>query len=90
VGRRIDKHTTILRLRLGAYIRAERHRKEIGLNEFAERCDVIRGAVTAWERGVTFPAIDRLPKIADALGVSLFEILHVIYGALLERPRKAA
>lgn len=61
---------------LGAFI-AER-RKQLGLTQvlLAEQLHVTDKAVSRWERGVGLPDIGNLEALADALDVSLVELLQ--------------
>lgn len=62
--------------RLGSFI-AER-RKELGLTQaqLAEKLHVTDKAVSRWERGVGLPDINSVEALADALEVSLIELLR--------------
>lgn len=52
-------------------------RKERGMTqaELAERLNVTNKAVSKWERGVGFPDIKLLEPLAEALEVSIVEIM---------------
>lgn len=52
-------------------------RREIGLTQagLAEKLDVTDKAVSRWERGLGFPDIHTLEPLADALDVSLIELM---------------
>lgn len=60
----------------GAFIRIRR--KELGMNqaELAEKLHVTAKAVSRWERGVGFPDIKLLQPLADALEVSIVELMQ--------------
>ncbi|MGN0205290.1 MAG: helix-turn-helix domain-containing protein [Coprococcus sp.] len=62
--------------RLGSFI-AER-RKELGLTQvvLAEKLHVTDKAVSRWERGVGLPDINSIEALADALEVSLIELMQ--------------
>ncbi len=62
--------------RFGAFIQARR--KELGLkqSELAERIHVTDKAISRWERGVGFPDIKLLEPLADALEVSILELMQ--------------
>ena len=49
-----------------------RKRKDMGLTqiEFAEKLNVTRQTVSRWEAGTVMPDIDKIPDIAEILGVS--------------------
>lgn len=53
-------------------------RKELGLSQaaLAEKLNVTAKAVSRWERGVGFPDIHLLEPLADALGISLIELMQ--------------
>lgn len=52
-------------------------RRDAGLtqNDLARRVGVTAQAVSKWEQGRSCPDIAILDEIADALGISLFELL---------------
>ncbi|MBR3973957.1 MAG: helix-turn-helix transcriptional regulator [Oscillospiraceae bacterium] len=56
----------------------QERRKALGLTQsaLAEKLHVTDKAVSRWERGVGFPDIRLLEPLADALGVSLTELMH--------------
>lgn len=60
----------------GAFI--QQRRKELGLtqNDLAEKLNVTSKAVSRWERGVGFPDIRLLEPLADALGLTLIELMQ--------------
>lgn len=62
--------------RLGTFI-AER-RKELGLTQvrLAEQIHVTDKAVSRWERGIGLPDINNIEMLADALYVSLLELMQ--------------
>lgn len=53
-------------------------RKEQGLTqaELAERLHVTDKAVSRWERGIGLPDVNLLEPLADALGLSLADLMH--------------
>lgn len=53
-------------------------RKELGLTQkqLAEMLSVTDRAVSRWERGVGFPDVSMLEPLADALGLSLVELMR--------------
>lgn len=59
----------------GAFIRDLRKEKNITQQQLAELLNVSDKAVSRWETGRGFPDIGSLEDIADALGVSVAEIL---------------
>ena len=60
---------------LGNFIAANRKKKEITQAELAKRLNVTDKAVSRWERGLGFPDINTLEPLADALGVTLTELM---------------
>ena len=54
-------------------------RKEKGLTqlELAEKMGVTDKAVSKWERDLSFPDIDSVPKLAEILGISIDELMQV-------------
>ena len=61
---------------LGTFIAKLRKEKEITQAELAKRLHVTDKAVSRWERGLGFPDIHTLEPLADALGVSLSELMQ--------------
>lgn len=60
---------------LGQFIAAIRKEKQITQAELAKRLNVTDKAVSRWERGLGFPDINTLEPLADALGVTLTELM---------------
>ena len=60
----------------GAFI--QERRKELGMtqNDLAEKLNVTAKAVSRWERGVGFPDIHLLEPLAEALGITLIELMQ--------------
>jgi len=60
----------------GAFI--QERRKELGLtqSELAEKLYVTPKAVSRWERGVGFPDVRLLEPLADALGLTVIELMQ--------------
>ena len=60
----------------GAFV--QERRKELGLtqNDLAERLRVTSKAVSRWERGVGFPDIHLLEPLAEALEITLIELMQ--------------
>ena len=52
-------------------------RRKVGITQYAlaDRVGVTAQAVSKWEQGRSCPDIAILDEIADALGISLFELL---------------
>lgn len=60
----------------GSFIQLRR--KELGMNqaELAEKLHVTAKAVSRWERGVGFPSIELLQPLADALEITIAELMQ--------------
>lgn len=62
--------------KFGAFVQARR--KELGMNQtqLADKLHVTAKAVSRWERGVGFPDIKLLEPLADALEITIVELMH--------------
>ena len=62
--------------KFGAFV--QQRRKELGLtqSELAEMLCVTPKAVSRWERGAGFPDIKLLQPLADALQITIVELMH--------------
>ena len=60
---------------LGKKIAEVRRRSRLTQNDLAVKVGVTAQAVSKWEQGKSCPDIAILDEIADALGISLFELL---------------
>ena len=60
---------------LGKKIAEARRHARLTQNDLAARVGVTAQAVSKWEQGRSCPDIAILDEIADALGISLFELL---------------
>lgn len=60
----------------GVFIQTRR--KELGMNQtqLAEKLHVTAKAVSRWERGVGFPSIELLQPLADALEITIAELMQ--------------
>ena len=60
----------------GAFVQARR--KKLGMNQtqLAEKLHVTAKAVSRWERGVGFPSIELLQPLADALEITIAELMQ--------------
>lgn len=78
--------------RFGAFIAALRKEKSLTQRELAERLHVTDKAVSRWERGVGFPDIGTIEPLADALGVSVLELMRCerLDGAAVDREAEAS
>ena len=61
---------------LGKFIATLRKENHITQMELAKKLNVTDKAVSCWERGLGFPDINTLEPLADALGVSLVELIQ--------------
>lgn len=60
----------------GVLIAARRQELELTQKELAERLNVSDRAVSKWERGAGFPDVSLLEPLADALDLSVLELIH--------------
>ncbi len=61
--------------KFGKFIAALRKEKKITQAELAEKLHVTDKAVSRWERGLGYPDIHTLEPLADALGITLTELM---------------
>jgi len=61
---------------IGKHIKSYREQSKMTQEELAETLSVTRQAVSNWECGKTQPDIETLHKIADALGVTVEELIY--------------
>lgn len=62
--------------KIGTFISELRKEKNMTQKDLAEKLNVTDKAVSKWERGVGYPEITILPRLADALGVTTSELLQ--------------
>ena len=62
--------------KFGAYIATLRKEKNMTQVDLAKKLQVTDKAVSKWERGLGFPDINSIEPLADALGVSVLEIMR--------------
>lgn len=62
--------------KFGEFIAAIRKEKGWTQTQLAEKLNVTDKAVSRWERGLGFPDINTVRPLADALGVSVLEIMQ--------------
>ena len=62
--------------KLGAFIAELRKEKNMTQAELAKKIQVTDKAVSKWERGLGLPDINNIEPLADALGVSILEIMQ--------------
>ena len=60
----------------GAFLARVRREQGLTQAELAEQLHVTDKAVSRWERGVGLPDINTLEPLADALGLSLADLMH--------------
>ena len=62
--------------KFGAFIAAMRKEKQMTQMDLAEKLHVTDKAVSRWERGLGFPDIKTIEPLADALGISILELMR--------------
>ena len=60
----------------GCLIAACRHSRGLTQAQLAQEIGVTNRAVSKWERGAGFPDVSLLEPLADALGISVIELIH--------------
>ncbi len=75
---------------MGMMIAAKR--KELGMTqlELAEKMGVTDKAVSKWERGLAYPDVSSLPKLAEILGLSVDELMQTKTKAVESEVKKSA
>ena len=76
--------------RTGTLIAARRQELGLTQKQLAERLNVSDRAVSKWERGAGFPDVSLLEPLADALGLSILELIHGERMAPEEQPSPEA
>ena len=61
--------------KFGLFIATLRKEQQMTQAELAQKLQVTDKAVSKWERGLGFPDINTIEPLADALGVSVLEIM---------------
>lgn len=61
--------------KFGAFIAQVRREKEMTQKQLAQKLNVTDKAVSRWERGLGFPDISLLEPLADALGLTITELI---------------
>ena len=61
---------------LGKFIATIRKEKQLTQAELARKLNVTDKAVSRWERGLGFPDINTLEPLADALGITLTQLVN--------------
>lgn len=62
--------------KFGAFIAGIRREQNLTQAQLAEKIHVTDKAVSRWERGLGFPDINSLEPLADALGISILELMQ--------------
>lgn len=62
--------------KLGAFIQSRRKALGMTQNELGAKLNVTDKAISRWERGVGFPDIKLLEPLAEALQISIHELMH--------------
>lgn len=62
--------------KFGSFVATRRRDRKLTQRELAERLYISNKAVSKWERGLSLPDIALLEPLADALEVSVTELLH--------------
>jgi len=62
--------------RFGSFVAKLRKEKGLTQQELADKLYVSNKAVSKWERGISFPDVELLIPLSDALGVSVTELLE--------------
>ena len=61
---------------IGEVISSLRKEKNMTQNDLAEKMNVTDKAVSKWERNLSCPDVNSIPKLAEILGVSVEELLN--------------
>ena len=64
-----------MKLTIGENIRNFRKKHDLTQEAFADRLGVTYQSVSRWENGTTYPDLELLPAIAEALSVTFDELL---------------
>lgn len=62
--------------KFGAFVAAMRKEQSMTQMDLAEKLHVTDKAVSRWERGLGFPDIKTIEPLADALGISILELMQ--------------
>lgn len=62
---------------LGKIILSLRKEKNMTQQELAEKLNITDKAISKWERDLSYPDIDSLPRIAEIFDISIDELLKV-------------
>ena len=61
---------------IGEMISSLRKEKEMTQNDLAEKMNVTDKAVSKWERNLSCPDVNSIPKLAEILGTTVEELLN--------------
>lgn len=61
---------------IGEIISSLRKEKGMTQSDLAEKMNVTDKAVSKWERNLSFPDVNSIPKLAEILGISVEELLN--------------
>lgn len=61
---------------LGEMISSLRKEKNMTQNDLAEKMNVTDKAVSKWERNLSCPDVNSIPKLAEVLGITVNELLN--------------
>lgn len=78
-----------MKLTIGENIRNFRKKNDLTQEAFAERLGVTYQSVSRWENDTTYPDIELLPAIAEALSVTMDELLGIPQAEKEKRADKA-
>ena len=73
---------------LGTMIAALRRERGMTQLELAEKMGVTDKAVSKWERDLSCPDVNSLPRLAELFGVSVDELMQVKLGAQTDAERR--
>ena len=62
-------------IKTGELISTIRKQKNMTQKDIADKLNITSKAVSKWERGLSFPSVDILEKLAEVLGISVIDIL---------------
>ena len=63
-------------IKIGKFIAELRKEKNMTQNDLADKMNVTDKAVSKWERNLSCPDINSIPKLAEILGVSVEKLLN--------------
>lgn len=58
------------------YIKEARQEKGLTQEQLAAMIGVTQGAVAQWENGLSHPSFTKIPRLADALGITIDELMR--------------